>query len=162
MHILLTISIREQLAIRFICNYIFSRTKHMYLCTYNIFSNFKLISRNRILSIMTIKLSTFSFKCLVYIQCLLVLLLNSCEFLDAAPRGRSKKKTADTHSSGIKFIIGLLILVVIPPIFYFIYSVMKDPVTPELVQRLKEEAKSRTFGYLSSRKKENTETSKDV
>ena len=111
---------------------------------------------------MTIKLSTVSFKCLVYVQCLLVLLLNLCEFIDGAPRGRSKKKTADTHSSGIKFIVGLLILVVIPPIFYFIYSVVKDPVTPDLVQRLKEEAKSRTFGYLSSRKKVNTETSKDV
>ncbi len=64
---------------------------------------------------------------------------------------RSGKEARSDHIRGIYFILFALLAVFLPPILYFLYSVSKDPMTPQLVERIKDVAKERTIGYLSSR-----------
>lgn len=56
----------------------------------------------------------------------------------------------------------ILALVLLPPIVIFVYNIYKDPVTPELVQRVQEIAKEKTLGYLSKRKAKDDQNNDDI
>ena len=71
---------------------------------------------------------------------------------------RSSKEAQGDHLRGLFYIALIILILFVPPVFYFIYNVAKDPLTPELIQRVKELARDKTFGYLSARKKEAEKT----
>lgn len=77
--------------------------------------------------------------------CFLMSLVLSC-----AKRGKVRKKNKNNdHTTGLMFVAGAFALCFIPSIIYFVYSVMKDPATPDVVKKLSSSLKENTMSYLS-------------
>lgn len=82
-----------------------------------------------------------------------------------AAKSRNRKTGSSTKASGASYSTGLyvclvaLVLCFIPAIAVFFYNLYKDPMTPELVNRLFQAIKSNLTGQLS--KKKNTAATKD-
>lgn len=85
------------------------------------------------------------------------LLLILCLLTEAAKKrkgaGKSRKNIPDGTMLGVYICIGLLVLTFIPGVALFCYNVYKDPITPELWQRLMDSIQERTLSFLSTKDK---------
>jgi hypothetical protein len=90
----------------------------------------------------------------VYMVVLLGHLLSLALVVEGKKRkqNRQKKGSAD-HSVGIYMCLFIFCLSFIPSLIYFVYSVIKDPLTPTLVANATKLFGEKTTGYLSARKK---------
>lgn len=64
-----------------------------------------------------------------------------------------KKKASIDYNKGVKFVLNIFLIIVIPTVLMFIWSIIKDPETPQVAKSLAASAKDNLFGYLSSGKK---------
>lgn len=62
----------------------------------------------------------------------------------------NKKRKYRGHAYGVNFCLVVLALTFIPLIGYFIYNVIKDPITPTLFTNAQQMMRDKTLGYLSN------------
>ena len=78
------------------------------------------------------------------------------------PKPRSKARTdGSTFESawlGIRWIVFLFVLSLLPPIFMFIYSLVNDPATPTLIGNIIDLGRERILGTLSKKSKKKKRT----
>ena len=68
-----------------------------------------------------------------------------------AQRSIKQGGNIEDHYNGLIIIGIVFLLAILPPIIYFIYSVYKDPLTPEIMGKLTEIVKERSLGYLGKK-----------
>ena len=85
-----------------------------------------------------------------------LLLLCLCIFENSEAKRPNDRHDVDL-STGYYFVLFIFGLCFIPSIFYFIYSIWKDPATPEVYQRLQQIIHEKTVGSLSKTKKKRSD-----
>jgi hypothetical protein len=75
--------------------------------------------------------------------------------LDVASGKRAKKKLEiSDHYQALVIITAISLLLIVPSLATFIYSIIKDPDTPEVYRKLKDVVKEKTIGNLSRRRQQ--------
>lgn len=84
--------------------------------------------------------------------------------VDAARKKRrgalTQRKRKHSMSQFVYVMIIAALCVVVPIITYFIYSVVRDPMTPVVLKQLWQHVNERWTGYLGSKKKTSSKKSK--
>ena len=111
------------------------------------------MSNNRLSSFLSYHWTKAMAVCLI----LLMNLASFCKQVEAKkPRvvsAATKKNANIDHKKGVKFVVIIFLVAVIPTLIIFIWSVIKDPETPVVATKLANSAKENFLGYLSSVKK---------
>ena len=63
----------------------------------------------------------------------------------------NKKRQVRSHSYGLTFCLVVFSMTFVPLLCYFIYNVIKDPITPTLVKNGSQMIKEKTMGFLSKK-----------
>lgn len=78
------------------------------------------------------------------------------DLVDAAPRAAPRrrqephyKKKYETVEEAAYALIFIMSILIVPMLVYFVYNILKDPVTPLLIRDLTDYAKEKSFGFLS-------------
>jgi len=72
-------------------------------------------------------------------------------------RNRSDGSSRESFWLGIRWVVFLIVLMLVPPIAYFAYSVAKDPDTPTLVTNILALGREKLLGNLSKKQKKKKE-----
>jgi peptidoglycan/LPS O-acetylase OafA/YrhL len=79
--------------------------------------------------------------------------------MEAATKKKQKRRRVEDIDPlhGLYSIVAIMALIIIVPIAFFLYNIIRDPITPTLVRNASDMVKDRTFGYLSARQPKSSE-----